>query len=81
MSLNYILFGIYPYIALSVLVIGSVLRFDREQYTWRTGSSQLLRRRPLRPASQPHPDGAGPHRLHSRPSASHHFLVYLISAL
>lgn len=47
MSLNYILFGIYPYIALSVLVIGSVLRFDREQYSWRTGSSQLLRRRQL----------------------------------
>jgi len=47
MNLNYILFGLYPYIALSVLVIGSVLRFDREQYTWRTGSSQLLRRRQL----------------------------------
>ena len=47
MSLNYILFGIYPYIALAVLVIGSVLRFDREQYSWRTGSSQLLRRRQL----------------------------------
>lgn len=47
MDLNHILFGIYPYIALAVLVIGSVLRFDREQYTWRTGSSQLLRRRQL----------------------------------
>jgi len=47
MDLNQILFGYYPYIALSVLVIGSVLRFDREQYTWRTGSSQLLRRRQL----------------------------------
>lgn len=47
MSFNHFLFGIYPYIALSVLVIGSVLRFDREQYTWRTGSSQLLRRRQL----------------------------------
>jgi nitrate reductase gamma subunit len=47
MDLNHILFGIYPYIALSVLVIGSVVRFDREQYTWRTGSSQLLRRRQL----------------------------------
>lgn len=44
MDLNQILFGYYPYIALSVLVVGSVLRFDREQYTWRTGSSQLLRR-------------------------------------
>jgi nitrate reductase gamma subunit len=41
------LFGVYPYICLSVLVLGSVLRFDREQYTWRTGSSQLLRRRQL----------------------------------
>jgi nitrate reductase gamma subunit len=47
MDLNQILFGVYPYVALSVLAIGSVLRFDREPYTWRTGSSQLLRRRQL----------------------------------
>lgn len=47
MDLNFIVFGVYPYIALAVLVIGSVLRFDREQYTWRTGSSQLLRRKQL----------------------------------
>jgi nitrate reductase gamma subunit len=47
MDLNQILFGVYPYIALSVLAIGSVIRFDREQYTWRSGSSQLLRRRQL----------------------------------
>ncbi len=47
MDLNHILFGVYPYVAMSVLVIGSVVRFDREQYTWRTGSSQLLRRRQL----------------------------------
>jgi respiratory nitrate reductase, gamma subunit len=47
MNLNFLAFGVYPYIALAVLVIGSVLRFDREQYTWRTGSSQLLRRRQL----------------------------------
>lgn len=45
--LDQVLFGYYPYIALAVLVIGSVLRFDREQYTWRTGSSQLLRRKQL----------------------------------
>jgi nitrate reductase gamma subunit len=44
---NQALFGYYPYLALAVLVVGSVLRFDREQYTWRTGSSQLLRRRQL----------------------------------
>lgn len=45
--LNTALFGFYPYICLAVMVIGSVLRFDREQYTWRTGSSQLLRRKQL----------------------------------
>lgn len=45
--MNQLFFGVYPYIALSVLVIGSVIRFDREPYTWRTGSSQLLRRRQL----------------------------------
>ena len=32
---------------LAVLVLGSVIRFDREQYTWRSGSSQLLRRKQL----------------------------------
>lgn len=47
MDLNQILFGVYPYVALSVLVLGSVIRFDREPYTWRTGSSQLLRRKQL----------------------------------
>jgi nitrate reductase gamma subunit len=46
--LNLILFGIYPYIALSVFLIGSLIRFDREQYSWRSGSSQLLRARQLR---------------------------------
>ncbi len=42
-----IAFGYYPYIALTVLALGSVIRFDREQYTWRSGSSQLLRRKQL----------------------------------
>lgn len=36
------LFGIYPYIALTVFFVGSLLRFDREQYTWKSESSQLL---------------------------------------
>jgi len=45
--LNGLLFGIYPYIALGVLALGSILRYDREPYTWRSGSSQLLRRRQL----------------------------------
>src|SRR5262245_28739107 len=44
---NPIVFGWYPYLCLTVFVLGSLLRFDREQYTWKTGSSQLLRRRQL----------------------------------
>lgn len=45
--LNTLVFGIYPYIALAVLVIGTVIRYDREPYSWRSGSSQLLRRKQL----------------------------------
>lgn len=41
-------FGIYPYICLSVFLLGSLVRFDREQYSWRSGSSQMLRNRQLR---------------------------------
>ncbi|BDW97292.1 MULTISPECIES: respiratory nitrate reductase subunit gamma [Thalassospira] len=41
------LFGIYPYIALSVLIIGSIARYERDPFTWKTSSSQLLRRRQL----------------------------------
>ena len=41
-------FGIYPYIGLSVFLIGSLVRFERGQYTWRSGSSQMLRTSQLR---------------------------------
>ncbi|MBC7153259.1 MAG: respiratory nitrate reductase subunit gamma [Rhodobacteraceae bacterium] len=41
------LFGIYPYIALSVLLIGSVVRYERDPFTWKTSSSQMLRRKQL----------------------------------
>src|ERR1044072_6359167 len=42
------LFGLFPYIALAVFLAGSLLRFDRDQYTWKSDSSQLLRRGQLR---------------------------------
>lgn len=45
--LNHIAFGWYPYLCLIVFLLGSLIRFDREQYTWKAGSSQLLRRRQL----------------------------------
>lgn len=45
--LNDLVFGYYPYFVATVFLAGSLIRFDREQYTWRSGSSQLLRRRQL----------------------------------
>ncbi|MEW7006226.1 respiratory nitrate reductase subunit gamma [Lentilitoribacter sp. EG35] len=45
--LNTLFFGIYPYIALVVLILGSIIRYDHEPYSWRAGSSQLLRRKQL----------------------------------
>jgi nitrate reductase gamma subunit len=45
---NALLFGIYPYICLVVLLIGSLIRFDREPYTWKSDSSQMLRAGQLR---------------------------------
>lgn len=46
--INHFLFGIYPYIALSVFLLGSLIRFDRDQYSWKSDSSQLLRAGQLR---------------------------------
>jgi nitrate reductase gamma subunit len=45
---NQLLFGYYPYVAIAVFLLGSLVRFDREQYSWRSGSSQMLRARQLR---------------------------------
>jgi nitrate reductase gamma subunit len=50
-SLNTILFGLYPYIAIVACVAVCIVRFDREQYTWKAGSSQLLRTRGMVVAS------------------------------
>lgn len=48
MDLNTLLFGVYPYVALTVFLLGSWIRFDHEQYTWKSDSSQLLSKRGLR---------------------------------
>ena len=45
--MHYFLFGIYPYICLSVLIIGCIVRYERDPFTWKSSSSQLLRRRQL----------------------------------
>lgn len=49
--LNTFFFGIYPYIALAVMIIGTWMRYDREQFTWKTSSSQLLEKKQLRRGS------------------------------
>ena len=49
--LNTLLFGIYPYIALAVLVFGSWARYDQGQFTWRAQSSQILRKKNMVMAS------------------------------
>ncbi len=46
--LDNFLFGIYPYLCLAVFLLGSLIRFDRDQYTWKSDSSQLLRSGQLR---------------------------------
>jgi nitrate reductase gamma subunit len=48
MNIHNFLYGVYPYIALAVFLLGSLQRFDREQYTWKSDSSQLLERNKLR---------------------------------
>ena len=51
MNIEKFVFGIYPYIALTVFLLGSLVRYDREQYTWKSDSSQLLSKKHLRLAS------------------------------
>jgi len=46
-----LLFSIYPYIALTTFLVGSLIRFDREQYTWKADSSQLFEKEQLRKGS------------------------------
>jgi len=46
--INQFLFGIFPYIALTVFFVGSLLRYDRDQYTWKASSSQLMSKKDMR---------------------------------
>ena len=50
-DLDTLLFGLYPYVCATVFLVGSLLRFDRDQYTWKSDSSQLLRAGTLRAGS------------------------------
>lgn len=50
-NLNNLLFGVYPYIAIIVCIVASWIRFDREPYTWKADSSQMLNKKGFRAAS------------------------------
>lgn len=39
---NTFFFNVYPYLAAAIFLIGSWIRYDYAQYTWRAGSSQML---------------------------------------
>lgn len=45
------LFGVYPYIALGTCILGCILRYDREPYTWKAGSSQIMHKKNTRLAN------------------------------
>lgn len=49
--INTFFFDFYPYIVTVVFLVGSLLRYDYGQYTWRAQSSQLLSKKHMRWAS------------------------------
>lgn len=51
MDFHTLIFGVYPYFATTVFLLGSWIRFDHEQYTWKSDSSQLLSKKGMRFAS------------------------------
>ena len=46
-DINFVIFGIMPYVALTVFLLGSIARYERDPFTWKSSSSQLLRRKQL----------------------------------
>jgi len=42
MYVDQLVFGVGPYLAGTIFILGSILRYERGQYTWRAMSSQML---------------------------------------
>ncbi len=47
-ALHAFLFQVYPYVCFAVFLVGSLIRFDQNQYSWKSDSSQMLRTGTLR---------------------------------
>ncbi|HLS17808.1 MAG TPA: respiratory nitrate reductase subunit gamma [Paenalcaligenes sp.] len=45
--MSYFLFGVFPYIALTIMIVGSIVRYEVDPFSWKSKSSQFLRRRQL----------------------------------
>ena len=43
--MHYFIYGVLPYLAITIMILGSIIRYDRDPFTWKSKSSQLLRRR------------------------------------
>ena len=48
---NSLLFGVYPYFVATVFIVANLIRYDREQYSWKAGSSQMLANKNFRLAN------------------------------
>lgn len=49
--LHHLIYGYYPYLAGTVFLVGSLMRYDHGQYTWKAHSSQILSKKNMRLAS------------------------------
>lgn len=47
-NFNFLLFGVYPYVATAIMILGCWARFDLSQYTWKAHSSQLMSSKGMR---------------------------------
>ena len=47
-SVHAFLFEVYPYVCFTIFLAGSLIRFDQNQYSWKSDSSQMLRQGSLR---------------------------------
>lgn len=45
--MHHFIYGVFPYLAITIMVLGSIIRYDRDPFTWKSKSSQLLSRRSL----------------------------------
>ena len=47
MNLNKLFFFYYPYLAILIFLIGSIYRYEYDQYSWKSSSSQILEKKLL----------------------------------